>query len=244
MIKLETTESLPASLASDPRQTDKQNVRSISDFHCSNCVRQCRMPFALDIPSDGTPEFELYDEVRSDVPKGLGWRLNIQVLIAVPAVSSTSVGGRNLVRDKAGSEWDYTYTASDSLVPLEKVPRSSSSQNASKGGWLSYLMPSAFGFDGVSSDGETASLEADSVGYDEVLDAGDEDGKEARVFGVSGSGKQHWKGKGKEGQVVPDGLGNEHEWQQMRLELVECNVPLKVWPGNTAFRPHEVTFRL
>ena len=52
------------------------------------------------------------------------------------------------------------------------------------------------------------------------------------------------KGKGKEGQVEPDGLGNENEWQRMQLEMVECNVPLKVWPGNTAFRPHEVIFRL
>jgi hypothetical protein len=53
-----------------------------------------------------------------------------------------------------------------------------------------------------------------------------------------------WKGKGREGSVDPDGLGEEHEWRRMQLEMIECTVPLRIWPGNTAFRPNEIFFRL
>jgi hypothetical protein len=53
-----------------------------------------------------------------------------------------------------------------------------------------------------------------------------------------------WKGKSKEGALEPDGLGNEEEWKKMRLETVECEVPLTVYPGHTAFRPTEVVFNI
>lgn len=40
-----------------------------------------------------------------------------------------------------------------------------------------------------------------------------------------------------------DGLGTgEKEWREIAVETVECEVPVMVWPGNTAFRPEDVVF--
>ena len=36
--------------------------------------------------------------------------------------------------------------------------------------------------------------------------------------------------------------GNEEEWRDVKVEMVECEVPIKVWPGNTAFKATEVVF--
>jgi len=36
--------------------------------------------------------------------------------------------------------------------------------------------------------------------------------------------------------------GSEEGWRHVRLETVECEVPIKVWPGNTAFRAIDVIF--
>lgn len=36
--------------------------------------------------------------------------------------------------------------------------------------------------------------------------------------------------------------GDEDEWRDVRVETVECEVPIKVWPGNTAFKAMDVVF--
>ena len=36
--------------------------------------------------------------------------------------------------------------------------------------------------------------------------------------------------------------GDEDEWRDVRVETVECEVPIKVWPGNTAFKATDVVF--
>lgn len=36
--------------------------------------------------------------------------------------------------------------------------------------------------------------------------------------------------------------GKEGLWQEVKLETVECEVPVRVWPGNTAFKPVDVVF--
>ena len=39
-----------------------------------------------------------------------------------------------------------------------------------------------------------------------------------------------------------DEIGPEEGWREVRVEMVECEVPVKVWPGNTAFKATEVVF--
>ena len=36
--------------------------------------------------------------------------------------------------------------------------------------------------------------------------------------------------------------GGEEGWRDMKLETVECEVPIKLWPGNTAFKAVDVVF--
>jgi hypothetical protein len=43
------------------------------------------------------------------------------------------------------------------------------------------------------------------------------------------------------GGEVDLGAGEE-EWREIAVETVECEVPVMVWPGNTAFRPEDVVF--
>jgi RAB6A-GEF complex partner protein 2 len=40
-----------------------------------------------------------------------------------------------------------------------------------------------------------------------------------------------------------DGIGGgEEEWRDVLVERVECEVPVRVWPANTAFKAAEVVF--
>jgi hypothetical protein len=43
-----------------------------------------------------------------------------------------------------------------------------------------------------------------------------------------------------EGEV--DLGAGEEGWRELAVETVECEVPVVVWPGNTAFRPEDVIF--
>ena len=36
--------------------------------------------------------------------------------------------------------------------------------------------------------------------------------------------------------------GDEDEWKEVMVETVECEVPISVWPGNTAFKAMDVVF--
>jgi hypothetical protein len=36
--------------------------------------------------------------------------------------------------------------------------------------------------------------------------------------------------------------GGDEGWRETTLETVECEVPIRVWPGNTAFKPLDVVF--
>lgn len=49
-------------------------------------------------------------------------------------------------------------------------------------------------------------------------------------------------GKGKGGKGDEDLGGGKDGWTELGVEMVECEVPVKVWPGNTAFRAMDVLF--
>lgn len=36
----------------------------------------------------------------------------------------------------------------------------------------------------------------------------------------------------------------ESDWREVRAEMVECEVPIRVWPGNTAFKAGDVVFEV
>lgn len=37
---------------------------------------------------------------------------------------------------------------------------------------------------------------------------------------------------------------SEEDWREVKIEMVECEVPIKVWPSNTAFKANEVVFEV
>ncbi|KAI9460135.1 Rgp1-domain-containing protein [Lactarius psammicola] len=66
-----------------------------------------------------------------------------------------------------------------------------------------------------------------------VSEGGFHDGDEALTDEEDGEGLA-------EGEV--DMGAGEEGWRELAVETVECEVPVTVWPGNTAFRPEDVVF--
>lgn len=62
----------------------------------------------------------------------------------------------------------------------------------------------------------------------------------ASPFTGSGSGRYQ---DGDELDEGDEGEGQE-EWSPVKVETVECEVPIKVWPGNTAFKASDVVFNV
>jgi RAB6A-GEF complex partner protein 2 len=68
-------------------------------------------------------------------------------------------------------------------------------------------------------------------------DDGDDDG------GVHDGGDEALTDEDDDPEGGEVGLGaGEEEWREIAVETVECEVPVMVWPGNTAFRPEDVVF--
>jgi len=244
-VHLETFETLPNFLIDHNRRNNGHyNLRTVSEFTLSDCRRSSRIAFTLDVPSDDTPGFELCDSSRTDAPKGLEWQIRVLMLVGIPSESGTGkrFRQRSLISDSVPSEWDYTYTAVEAFAPLTRQTalKNQPSYPVKGGGtWLSYFIPSGIGSNGTKSSNDIPGTIKRSVspakGHTQEVDEG-----EQQCLGH----EKNWKGKGREGVVEPDGLGAENEWQVMPLETLECVIPIKVWPGNTAFRPNEIEFRL
>lgn len=128
---------------------------------------------------------------------------------------------RGMVREGPRGHWGSTWVPTNSLAPLErererhlpKPPAASSPLPTSPTQTRSWASLFASTFLGMS-EGEGGGVhDGDEMLTDED-DAG-EDGGDAD-------------------------LGEE--WREIAVETVECEVPVMVWPGNTAFRPEDVVF--
>lgn len=192
------------------------------------------MTFSLDIPPDASPAFEAaYDEPRLDgdpvnarkpKPKsgGLEWKVRLCLLVAIASPSAhegpDGVRTRHLVRDGRRGQWGSSWKAAQSIAPLERpAPPSSSSAARPNPTEESTPVPANTALSWVSYLASSL-LGPSNVGYhdgDEELE--DEDGEDG-------------------------GVGPEEAWRDVKVEMVECEVPVKVWPGNTAFKATEVVF--
>lgn len=47
-----------------------------------------------------------------------------------------------------------------------------------------------------------------------------------------------------DGETAKDYGGGNDGWRELRVETVECEVPINVWPGNTAFKAVDVVFTI
>ncbi len=212
---LETQELLPSSISS---QSNSRQLRRIhAEHHSSFTLSMLRTTFTLDIPSDGSPAFQVsIGDDPSCKPGGLEWKVRLCLLVSVSAETSLTgtegVRMKSMVRDGMAGEWGASWWATQSIAPLEK-PAPTAPQNQ---GWASYIASSLLGSaERPYHDGDEA--EPDTV-----------DGIKADPGGGVGVGV--------------DFGGGDEGWKAVKVETVECEVPIKVWPGNTAFKASDVVF--
>ena len=223
---LEAHESLPSEIAAPPSTADTKrpassasssassSMRRVHAEHHASFMRQTlRTTFALDIPPDATPAFRLALGGRPS-EGGLAWKVRLCLLVAVAAPDAPV---RGMAREGPRGHWGSTWVPTDSLAPRERPPHPPPEPS-------SPASPASV----LSSPTQTrswASLLAST--FLGMSDAGVHDGDEA--------------GTDEEDGEVDLGAGEEG-WREIAVETVECEVPVMVWPGNTAFRPEDVVF--
>lgn len=227
-VMLETVETIPSALSGASNSRHLRRVHA--EHHSSFVLSTLRTTFSLDIPSDATPAFQIKvgTDTTSPKPGGLEWKVRLCLLVAVVPESSEAgsegVRMKSLLRDGIRGEWGSSWRATASIAPLDKpvrgrldAPQSPTSSRS----WTSFITSSFLGgSEREYHDGDEADDEEDEEGV--------YDGIKADLDGGVGTGVNFG--------------GGEAGWKETKVETVECEVPIKVWPGNTVFKPVDVVF--
>lgn len=232
---LEAHETLPSTISSP--STARHLRRVHAEHYSSFTLNTLRTTFCLDIPSDASPAFQICIGTSSRAYGGLEWKVRLCLLVAVAAETSDlgteGVRMKTLIRDGPRGEWGSSWRAPDHIAPLEKPDRALEQQQQQQKtkSWAEFLASPLLL---LSTSNERAYHDGDEY----VLD-----GEEG---GVGGGGEGGYDGikpdlAGGVGVGVDYG-GGEEGWREVKLETVECEVPIKVWPGNTAFKAMDVVF--
>jgi hypothetical protein len=91
-----------------------------------------------------------------------------------------------------------------------------------------------------SSEGGGSRLFGGSISSALLEDHDDEENEESLDEGYDGIKPDLAGGVGK----GVDFGGGDEGWRNAKLEMVECEVPVRVWPGNTAFKAMDVVFEV
>jgi len=161
---------------------------------------------------------------------------------------------KSLIRDGPRGEWGASWKATPTNAPMEKpnlkaeaaarreLQRQQQQSLSSPKAWSRFIVSSLLYGGNMHNESEREYHDGD------VLGMGDEDERDGEV-------NAHLVGlddeDGYDG-IIPDlaggvGVGvdyggGEDGWREVKLETVECEVPVKVFPGNTAFKAVEVVF--
>lgn len=224
---LEAHESLPSAASS-------RHMRRIhAEQHSSFMASTLRTTFSLDIPPDASPAFQVDISGRphkGSAPKhgGLEWKVRLCLLVAVASPSAREgadgVRLRSLVQDGPRGEWGSSWKAAPSIAPMERLDLRAQGAGSGGGGADADQQTGA----GTGALGWVSYLASSWLG---PANAGYHDGDE-ELEDEDGIGED-------------DGMeygGSEEEWRDVRVEMVECEVPIKVWPGNTAFKATQIVF--
>ncbi|KAJ6605333.1 Rgp1-domain-containing protein [Mycena vulgaris] len=241
---LEAHESLPAALAIPPSTaaTERYLRRVHAEHHARFVLGTRRLGFALDIPSDGSPAFGI--AAADGSAGGLEWRVRLCLLVGVARAESDAgtegVRAKGLVRDADDADasggrgaWGSAWRAPARLGFLERIPPPPptpvspppAERVPASAGWGAFLAASFLGereyHDGDDFDEEEGpeGRAAEEEGYD---------GVKSDLAGGVGVGVRYG--------------GREDGWSEVKAEMVECVVPVRVWAGNTAFRAGDVVF--
>ncbi|KAH9487327.1 RAB6A-GEF complex partner protein 2 [Psilocybe cubensis] len=257
---LESHETLPSTIS--PPSSAKHLRRAHAESHCSFTLNTLRTTFSLDIPSDASPAFQVRvgtpvsspsspHHTQPPTPGGLEWKVRLCLLVGIASETShtgvQNVRFKSLMRDGPRGEWGSSWRATPGNAPLEKpnlkleAARAQQQQRAaqqlsSPRAWSRFIVSSIlYG----SQSNDTAEREYHDG---DVLDTDEEDGDlfsgDADGDGYDGIIPDLAGGVG----VGVDFSGGEEGWRNVKLETVECEVPVKVFPGNTAFKALDVVF--
>ncbi|KAF6742880.1 Rgp1-domain-containing protein [Ephemerocybe angulata] len=228
---LEAHESLPSTLL--PASANRQLRRTYAEHYSSFLMNTLRTTFSLDIPSDGSPAFQTCVGTPKSMAGGnsIEWKVRLSLLVAVAGEDTDpgteGVRFKSLVRDGPRGDWDSGWKALPVLCPLEKPrpPRRVRKARPASTSWTaffaSYLSPAT----------ERSYHDGDELGDEEEEEGeGGYDGIKPNLAGGVGQGV--------------DFGGGEEGWRNVKLEMVECEVPVRVWPGNTAFKAMDVVFEV
>ncbi|KAG6327034.1 hypothetical protein ID866_12055, partial [Astraeus odoratus] len=217
---LEAQERLPGPIASAGGARHMRRVHA--EHHSSFVASTLRTTFSLDIPSDASPSFQIrIGEDQKDAAAAVGglvWRVRLCLLVAVASESAEAdddgVRLKHLVRDGPAGEWGTPYRAPRTIAPLER-PR---------------VAPGTARSLTTSSSTWTQFLVSSFLGGGEHrYHDGDEEDSHDDVDA------EQWAAERVEN-------AKEEGWREVKVETVECEVPIVVWPGNTAFRAMDVVF--
>ncbi|KIM39016.1 hypothetical protein M413DRAFT_447380 [Hebeloma cylindrosporum] len=260
---LEFHETLPSSIS--PTSSARHLRRAHAEFHSSFTLNTLRTTFSLDIPSDASPAFQIRvgtppspspetlnsttTPAAAPTPGGLEWKVRLCLLVGIASESSFSgmqgVRFKALVRDGPRGEWGSSWRATPTNAPMEKPnlkaeasrQQQQQQQLFSPRAWSQFLVSSIL-YGNAGEGTEREYHDGDTLGM------GDDDDEAG--FGRSGIDDDGYDG------IIPDMAGGvgvgvdyaggEEGWRDVRLETVECEVPVKVFPGNTAFRALDVVF--
>ncbi|EIW86174.1 Rgp1-domain-containing protein [Coniophora puteana RWD-64-598 SS2] len=241
---LEAHEALPSSLAGSSARSAR---RVHAEHYASFVAGSRRTTFTLNIPSDASPAFQVLvgaelapqttPAPQQPKPGGLQWRVRLCLLVAVASPTSqssqTGVRLKHLVRDTdatahgSDARWGASWRAPRTLAPLELPappdPAAPPAATAAATGWTAWMMSSLLG------TSEVEYHDGDEYDNDDDVEGGEHGG----IFGSRAAAG---------GEAQRDAEKAEKAWVEVRAETVECEVPIAVWPGNTAFKAMDVVF--
>lgn len=211
---LEAQERLPGPISTAGNVRHMRRVHA--EHHSSFVASTLRTTFSLDIPSDASPAFQVQIGEEQQGMGGLSWRVKLCLLVGVASesmeVESNGSRFKHLVRDGRAGEWGVPYRASESIAPMERTKGESETGPAT---WTQYLVSSLLG------SGERRYHDGDEEEVDE---------------------EEEGEGEEEGGWPEPKEEDKERGWKEVKVETVECEVPIRMWPGNTAFNAMAVVF--
>ncbi|KAI6040056.1 Rgp1-domain-containing protein [Pisolithus marmoratus] len=209
---LEAQERLPGPIST---AGNVRHMRRLHAEHHSSCVASTlRTTFSLDIPSDASPAFQVQIGEEQQGAGGLSWRVKLCLLVGVASESSQvgSNGSRFKHLVRDGRAGEWGVPYRASET-IAPMERTKGEIETGPSTWTQYLVSSLLG------SGERRYHDGD----EEEVEEGEGESEEGR-----------WP--------EPKEEENERGWKEVKVETVECEVPIRVWPGNTAFNAMEVVF--
>ncbi|KAI5997709.1 Rgp1-domain-containing protein [Pisolithus marmoratus] len=210
---LEAQERLPGPIST---AGNVRHMRRVHAEHHSSCVASTlRTTFSLDIPSDASPAFQVQIGEEQQGAGGLSWRVKLCLLVGVASESSQvgSNGSRFKHLVRDGRAGEWGVPYRASET-IAPMERTKGEIETGPSTWTQYLVSSLLG------SGERQYHDGDEEEVEEGECESEEEGR--------------WP-EAKEEE-------NERGWKEVKVETVECEVPIRVWPGNTAFNAMEVVF--